>query len=66
MRTPLAVVAGASSTLAERGRSLDEKSNTSLARSIETKTKEMAELVSNVLDLMRLDAYERSAGRDLR
>jgi two-component system sensor histidine kinase KdpD len=37
LRTPLAVIAGAGSTLAQRGRELDEESRRSLARSIETK-----------------------------
>lgn len=39
LRTPLAVIAGASSTLAERGRNLDESTRTSLARSIEAKAR---------------------------
>jgi two-component system sensor histidine kinase KdpD len=56
LRTPLAVIAGASSTLAEHGGSLDENARTSLARSIETKARDMAELVSNVLDLMRFES----------
>jgi two-component system sensor histidine kinase KdpD len=56
LRTPLAVIAGASSTLAERGRDLDEGSRASLARSIETKARDMSELVSNVLDLMRFES----------
>lgn len=56
LRTPLSVIAGASSTLADRGRDLNEASRTSLARSIETKAREMSDLVSNVLDLMRFEA----------
>jgi two-component system sensor histidine kinase KdpD len=56
LRTPLAVIAGAGSALAERGATLDEATRTSLARSIETKAREMSELVSNVLDLTRLDS----------
>jgi two-component system sensor histidine kinase KdpD len=56
LRTPLAVIAGASSTLAERGRDLDESSRTSLAQSIELKAREISELVSNVLDLMRFES----------
>jgi two-component system sensor histidine kinase KdpD len=56
LRTPLAVIAGASSTLAERGRDLDDQARSTLARSIETKAREMSDLVSNVLDLMRFES----------
>lgn len=56
LRTPLAAMAGAGSTLAERGPSLDEATRRSLARSIETRACEMSELISNVLDLMRLES----------
>jgi two-component system sensor histidine kinase KdpD len=56
LRTPLAVMAGAGSTLAERGATLDEATRVSLARSIEIKAREMSELVSNVLDLMRFES----------
>jgi two-component system, OmpR family, sensor histidine kinase KdpD len=64
LRTPLAVIAGASSTLAERGRDLDEDRRTSLARSIEGKAREMSDLVSNVLDLMRLESGQIALRRD--
>ena len=56
LRTPLAVMAGAGSTLAERGATLDEGTRVSLARSIEVKAREMSDLVSNVLDLMRFES----------
>jgi len=56
LRTPLAVIAGAGSTLAEHGSSLSETTRTDLARSIETKAREMATLVSNVLDLTRFES----------
>ncbi len=56
LRTPLAVMAGAGSTLAEHGASLDEATRATLARSIETKAREMSELISNVLDLTRLES----------
>lgn len=56
LRTPLAVMAGAGSTLAEQGASLDEATRAMLARSIETKAREMSELISNVLDLMRFES----------
>ncbi len=48
-------MAGAGSTLAEHGDSLDAATRAMLARSIETKAREMSELVSNVLDLTRFD-----------
>ena len=65
LRTPLAVMAGAGSTLAMRGASLDEASRVALARSIETKAREMSDLVSNVLDLTRLDAGKVALHRDV-
>jgi len=56
LRTPLAAIAGASSTLLQHGPDLDDASRASLARSIETKAREMSDLVSNVLDLMRFES----------
>jgi two-component system, OmpR family, sensor histidine kinase KdpD len=56
LRTPLAVMAGAGSTLAEHGDALDSATRATLARSIETKAREMSELISNVLDLMRFES----------
>lgn len=64
LRTPLAAIAGASSTLAERGRDLDDEMRTSLARSIEAKAVEMSEIVSNVLDLMRFESGQIALRRD--
>jgi two-component system sensor histidine kinase KdpD len=64
LRTPLAVMAGAGSTLAEHGAKLDEVTRYSLARSIETKAREMSELVSNVLDLMRFESGQVVLRRD--
>lgn len=64
LRTPLSVIAGAASTLAQRGRDLDEATKASLARSIETKARDMAELVSNVLDLMRFESGQIVLRRD--
>jgi two-component system sensor histidine kinase KdpD len=56
LRTPLSVIAGAGSTLAEHGATLDEATRVALARSIETKARDMSELVTNVLDLMRFES----------
>ncbi len=64
LRTPLSVIAGASSALAERGAELDPAARLTLARSIETKAREMSELVSNVLDLMRFESGQVVLRRD--
>ena len=64
LRTPLAVIAGASSTLVQHDRDLDDSTRTALARSIETKSREMSDLVSNVLDLMRLESGHIALRRD--
>jgi two-component system sensor histidine kinase KdpD len=56
LRTPLAVMVGAASTLTERGEALDARRRRELAASIEQKAREMSELVSNVLDLMRFQS----------
>ena len=58
LRTPLAVIGGAASTLAENEERLDPASRVRLARSIESHAGAMSELVSNVLDLMRLESGE--------
>lgn len=64
LRTPLAVIAGAGSALAQHGTALDEKTRVTLARSIETKAHEMSDLVSNVLDLMRFESGHIVLRRD--
>jgi len=64
LRTPLAAIAGAGGTLAEQGKSLDEATRHSLARSVETKAREMSELISNVLDLMRFEVGQVVLRRD--
>lgn len=64
LRTPLSVITGASSMLADRGREFDEDTRTSLARSIEAKGREMSELVKNVLDLMRFESGPIALRRD--
>jgi two-component system, OmpR family, sensor histidine kinase KdpD len=64
LRTPLAVMAGAGSALAEHGATLDEHTRVSLARSIEDKAREMSDLVSNVLDLVRLESGQVALRRD--
>jgi two-component system, OmpR family, sensor histidine kinase KdpD len=64
LRTPLAVMAGAGSTLAGHGGQLDERTRVQLAQSIETKAREMSELVSNVLDLVRFESGQVALRRD--
>jgi two-component system sensor histidine kinase KdpD len=56
LRTPLAVIAGAASTLARHGSALDPADRQTLAQSIEQQAHEMSNLISNVLDLMRLES----------
>ncbi len=58
------MIAGAGSTLAEHGADLDDATRLLLARSIETKAREMSELVSNVLDLMRFESGQVVLRRD--
>jgi two-component system, OmpR family, sensor histidine kinase KdpD len=64
LRTPLAVIAGAGSALAQHGTTLNEQTRVTLARSVETKAREMSELVSNVLDLMRFQSGRMQLRRD--
>ncbi len=64
LRTPLAVIAGASSALSHRALDLDAETRRQLAASIEGKAQEMTELISNVLDLMRFETGEVRLRRD--
>ncbi len=64
LRTPLAVMAGAGGTLAQHGATLDEATRVELARSIESRAREMSELVSNVLDLVRFESGQVHLRRD--
>jgi len=56
LRTPLAVIAGASSSLVEKGESLGAQGRAELAKSIFEESKEMSQLVANVLEMTRLEA----------
>jgi Osmosensitive K+ channel histidine kinase len=56
LRTPLAVITGAASTLARHGDAMETSARQSLAESIEEQAHEMSNLISNVLDLMRLES----------
>ena len=64
LRTPLADIAGASSALTDRQLVLDPERRDALARAIEVKAREMSELISNVLDLMRFESGEVQLRRD--
>ena len=64
LRTPLAVLTGAGSTLVEHGATLDAATRLLLAKSIESKAHEMSDLVSNVLDLMRFQSGQVALRRD--
>ena len=64
IRTPLAVIAGASSALSDARLQLDDATRARLARSIEAKARDVSELVSNVLDLMRFGAGRMPLRRD--
>jgi two-component system sensor histidine kinase KdpD len=55
LRTPLAVISGASSSLIEKGGALAEPTRAELARSIFEQSQQMAELVANVLQMTRLE-----------
>jgi two-component system sensor histidine kinase KdpD len=64
LRTPLSVITGASSALIDPALALDRKAREQLVRSIDAKAREMSELISNVLDLMRFEAGEVRLRRD--
>jgi two-component system, OmpR family, sensor histidine kinase KdpD len=64
LRTPLAVIAGASSALNDPTLVMDAATRAKLAASIEGKAREMSELISNVLDLMRFEAGEVKLRRE--
>ena len=64
LRTPLAVIAGASSSLAERGEQLPAPDRAALARSIYEQSRQMADLVAKVLEMTRLEAGGIALERD--
>jgi two-component system sensor histidine kinase KdpD len=64
LRTPLAVIAGASSSLLEKGKVLSEPSREELARSIYEQSRQMADLVANVLQMTRLEGGAIAPERD--
>jgi two-component system sensor histidine kinase KdpD len=64
LRTPLAVISGASSSLVEKGESLTRENRAALARSIFQQSQQMAELVANVLQMTRLEGGAIALERD--
>ena len=64
LRTPLAVMAGASSTLAERGERMQPAERQALARSLFSQSREMSERVAKVLQMTRLEAGAIEVRRD--
>ena len=56
LRTPLAVLTGASSSLAERGEAMAPQERAAIARDVYARAREMSEHVDKVLDMTRLDA----------
>src|SRR5262245_28756450 len=63
-RTPLAAIAGAGSTLAEAGDSMPPATRHELAESIVADTDRLNRLVSNLLDMTRLEAGSLQLDRD--
>jgi two-component system sensor histidine kinase KdpD len=64
LRTPLAVISGASSSLAERGERLSAEERAALARSIFEQSRQMGQLAANVLEMTRLEAGSIALNRD--
>jgi two-component system, OmpR family, sensor histidine kinase KdpD len=64
LRTPLAVITGASTALNDPSLALDADTRARLVESITGKAQEMSELISNVLDLMRFETGEVKLRRD--
>jgi two-component system sensor histidine kinase KdpD len=64
VRTPLAVITSASSTLADPRLSLDAAARDALVRTIEARARDVSGLVTNVLELMRLESAPLRLRRD--
>jgi two-component system sensor histidine kinase KdpD len=64
LRTPLAVMTGASSSLAESGERLPAAERAALARSIYDQARSMAEQVAKVLEMTRLETGAIKLARD--
>ena len=64
LRTPLAVMAGASSSLVESGGRLSDEERRALARSVFDQAREMSEHVAKVLQMTRLETGAIRVDRD--
>jgi two-component system, OmpR family, sensor histidine kinase KdpD len=64
LRTPLAVMSGASSSLAERGERMDPDQRRALAQSIFEQAREMSEHVAKLLQMTRLESGAIKVQRD--
>jgi len=64
LRTPLAVMAGASSSLAEGGERLSPAERVALAHSIYDEARDMSELVTKILQMTRLETGALKLERD--
>jgi two-component system sensor histidine kinase KdpD len=64
LRTPLAAIAGASSTLLDGGSSLDPNSRQELLQSISDEVESLNQLVGNLLDMTRLEAGALTVHRE--
>ena len=64
LRTPLAVIAGASSSLAKSGEGLSAEERQALARSVYKQSRQMSKLITNVLEMTRLEAGKIALARD--
>ena len=56
LRTPLAVITGGASTLAERGERLSPEERAALAQSVFQQARDVSELVTKILQMTRLEA----------
>jgi len=61
MRTPLAVIGGAASSLAQADSRLSTEARTELAQSIVEESAQLTQLIANVLDMTRLDSGRAAA-----
>jgi two-component system, OmpR family, sensor histidine kinase KdpD len=64
LRAPLTAIAGAGCLVAEQGTDLDGPRRRTLGQLIESKARDMAELLGNVLELIRLESATASPNAD--
>ena len=64
LRTPLAVIEGASSALSDAQMNFDAEARRSLLAQIALKSREMSEIITNVLNMMRVESGQLSLRLD--